>query len=111
VYRLTVKRNYNTYVPLVVPMVSLRTMSAMTVDAGQAAAERALTAVRTAWADALGTDAIAPDDDFFMLGGHSLLILEVVDAVEEATGVEIPLRLFFEQPRVEPLAEYVAANC
>jgi acyl carrier protein len=85
-------------------------MSTMTGEAGQAERDRALAVVRGAWADALGVEAIEPDDDFFMLGGHSLLILEVVDSVEQATGVEIPLRLFFEQPRVEPLAEYVTAN-
>ena len=85
-------------------------MPTMPVQGERAETERALTAVRRAWVDALGVEAIEPHDDFFMLGGHSLLVLEVVDSVQEATGVEIPLRLFFNQPRIESLAAYVAAN-
>lgn len=81
----------------------------MTRD-GRESSDRALAAVRDAWIDALGLNGVESDDDFFVLGGHSLLVLEVVDAVEETTGVAIPPRYFFDHPRLGALAEYVAAN-
>jgi acyl carrier protein len=64
----------------------------------------ALEVVRQAWRDALALEDIEPDDDFFLLGGHSLLVLEVVDAIEAETGTAIPLGSFFEDPTPRSLA-------
>jgi acyl carrier protein len=72
--------------------------------------DRAVRAVRAAWSEALGVADVEDEDDFFALGGHSLLVVEVVEAVERATGVEIPIALFFERPYVPALAEYVSAG-
>jgi acyl carrier protein len=69
---------------------------------------RALEVVRRAWRDVLALEDIEPDDDFFLLGGHSLLVLEVVDTIEAETGTAIPLGDFFEHPTPRALAGYLA---
>jgi len=66
--------------------------------------------VRRAWRDVLALEDIAPDDDFFLLGGHSLLVLEVVDAIEAETGTAIPLGDFFEHPTPRALATFLTED-
>jgi nonribosomal peptide synthetase DhbF len=67
----------------------------------------ALEVVRRAWRDVLALEDVQPDDDFFLLGGHSLLVLEVVDAIEAETGTAIPLGAFFEDPTPRSLASHL----
>ena len=41
------------------------------------------------WTQVLGTEPIGIDDNFFDLGGHSLLSLKIVDRVEKELGVQV----------------------
>ncbi len=50
------------------------------------------------WARLLGADSIGPDDNFFSLGGHSLLTVELISRVQEATGVLLVAQTVFEAP-------------
>jgi amino acid adenylation domain-containing protein/non-ribosomal peptide synthase protein (TIGR01720 family) len=59
------------------------------------------------WAEVLGTDRIGARDDFFALGGHSLLGTRITTRVREAFGVELPLRAVFEAPILADQAERV----
>ena len=47
------------------------------------------------------------DDDFFLLGGHSLLGTQVIIKAREAFGVELQLLHLFEARSVERLATVV----
>jgi len=52
----------------------------------------------------LGVEQISIDDNFFMLGGHSLLGTQVIMRVVDAFGVDMPLRTIFEAPTVRLLS-------
>jgi amino acid adenylation domain-containing protein len=56
------------------------------------------------WADLLEVDHVGRDDNFFALGGHSLLMTRIAARVREAFGVAPPMRSFFERPTVAHLA-------
>ena len=61
--------------------------------APRTAVEERLTSV---WARILHVDRVGVDDDFFEVGGHSLLAIQLLVEVEGEFGVKVPLAAFFE---------------
>jgi amino acid adenylation domain-containing protein len=59
--------------------------------------------VASVWA-ALLNRSVGLHDDFFAVGGHSLMAVEAVGLLQERLGYEIPLRLLFTHPTVAGLA-------
>lgn len=45
------------------------------------------------WVRALGVKKISPDDNFFAIGGHSLLGVKVLAEIQAKTGIEEELKL------------------
>ena len=62
------------------------------------------------WQEVLGLEQIGVEDNFFDLGGHSLLATQVISRVREAFHAELPLRIFFETPRVASLAQAITRS-
>lgn len=52
----------------------------------------------------LSLNQVSINDNFFMLGGHSLLGTQLVSQIRGAFGVELALRTLFESPTIEQLA-------
>ncbi|HEY0636759.1 MAG TPA: amino acid adenylation domain-containing protein, partial [Pseudonocardiaceae bacterium] len=74
-------------------------------EAGAGEAETELERVLALlWADVLERDRVGMDDDFFDIGGHSLLAPVLVARVGEALGREVPVRAVFEHPTVRTMA-------
>jgi amino acid adenylation domain-containing protein len=65
-------------------------------------------AVASIWADVLNLDLVDVHDNFFLLGGHSLLITQVISRVREILAVELPVRSMFESPTVATFCEAIA---
>jgi amino acid adenylation domain-containing protein len=80
-----------------------------------AAAQRAYVVPRNAteqqiaeiWAEVLRRDlsSISIEDNFFDLGGHSLMATQVVSRIRERFALEISMRVMFDQPTIARLAE------
>ncbi len=59
------------------------------------------------WQRILGVESIGIYDSFFDLGGHSLLITQVVNDIRRTFKVELPLRSMFEQATVAAIAQLI----
>lgn len=61
-------------------------------------------------AELLGQPAVDPDDNFFDIGGHSLLAIRLLTRIRERYGVDMPLGDLFDNPTAGAIAEYVDTN-
>ena len=63
--------------------------------------------VAEVFAEVLGIDRVGLDDDFFALGGDSLIATRVSVRLQLALGREVPVRYLFDASTVERLADYL----
>ncbi|GAA2076870.1 hypothetical protein GCM10009780_11900 [Actinomadura alba] len=65
------------------------------------------------WSNLLGSElenVCSADDTFFAAGGHSLLVLRLLDRIHERFGVEVSLREYFGSPVLADLAKLVESK-
>ena len=72
-----------------------------TAVGGAGGLEGALAAI---WADLLGVSSVGPDDDFFDLGGHSLIAIRMMSRIQKAMGVRLQLAELFDAPTITAIA-------
>ncbi len=60
------------------------------------------------WSELLGTPEIGRDDDFFSLGGHSLMALRLFSRISRDFGRSLPLAALLSHPTVARLAALLA---
>ncbi|WP_189980206.1 non-ribosomal peptide synthetase, partial [Streptomyces capoamus] len=85
-----------------------RSASATAQDAPRSDSLQA--AVAGIWAEELGVAEVALDDDFFDLGGHSLMVAKVIRRTRTELGAQIGARALFEAPRLADFVERVRAQ-
>jgi acyl carrier protein len=59
------------------------------------------------WASVLKLDKVGIHDNFFDLGGHSLMATRVVSRIREVIRIELPIRALFEMPTVATLSNLI----
>ena len=64
--------------------------------------------VATAWSEVLGTDVTAVDDNFFDVGGHSLLLVTLQQALQRTSGRRVNILELFKHTTVRRQAELLA---
>lgn len=60
------------------------------------------------WHDSLGVPQVGIDDDFFLLGGSSLTVVQLVSRIRETLSVELSAADMFEYPTIRKLAGVLA---
>ncbi|WP_438036960.1 amino acid adenylation domain-containing protein [Sorangium sp. So ce204] len=86
--------------------VELRPESAPMV-APRSSLEERLTAI---WQDVLGIERVSVQDNFFDLGGHSLLLMRLHERVRESFGSDLSIVDLFARPTVTDLAAFLASG-
>jgi len=59
------------------------------------------------WSQILAIETVSPADNFFEMGGHSLLGTRLVSRVRKTFGIEFPLRCVFENPTLREMAAVI----
>ena len=62
------------------------------------------------WQQMLGIDAIGRDDNFFDLGGHSLLVVQVHARLTAALARDLPVTDLFQCPTIAALAAHLGGS-
>ncbi|MGA4844511.1 phosphopantetheine-binding protein [Streptomyces sp. G45] len=62
------------------------------------------------WGEYLDGRAVGADDDFFELGGNSLIGIKVIDRVAQDYGVELSVRDFYLAQTPARVAELIASG-
>jgi len=62
------------------------------------------------WQEVLGLASVGTTENFFDLGGHSLLVVQVQRRLREATGQEVAITDMFRLPTIRALAEHLGGG-
>jgi acetoacetyl-CoA synthetase len=64
----------------------------------------------TIWEELFGIAPIKPDDDYFQLGGDSLMAVSLIAAIEEATGQALPISVLLEVRTIVGLTDLLSGE-
>ena len=62
------------------------------------------------WSEVLKLDRVGIHDNFFALGGYSLLATRIFNRVRSKMGLELPLLRIFVSPTVAELADSIGSQ-
>jgi acyl carrier protein len=60
------------------------------------------------WTEQLGIDSINLNDNFFDLGGRSIMLPFLINKIKEKTGIDVSLVEFFQFPTISSLATHMS---
>jgi amino acid adenylation domain-containing protein len=61
------------------------------------------------WQEVLRRERVGIHDNFFSMGGHSLLAVQIISRIKLAFSIDIPLTALFAGPTVARMAKHIAA--
>jgi Phosphopantetheine attachment site len=67
-------------------------------------------AVATLWQDLFGVERVSLDDNFFDLGGHSLLLLQAHSRLRATLRSDLPVVALLQYPTIRTLANYLSGG-
>ena len=73
----------------------------------EAPRDRIEAVIASIWERLLGVQPVGVRDNFFDLGGHSMIAVRVMAEIEEACGQKLPLITLFQDPTVAHLADRI----
>jgi acyl carrier protein len=63
--------------------------------------------IHAIWSRELKCDGFSDDDDFFEIGGHSLIMARIQGAIQEELGAEIPMDELMRQSTVNLISAHL----
>jgi amino acid adenylation domain-containing protein len=75
------------------------------IEVPRTPAEKKMLAI---WEEALGRKGIGVEDNFFDIGGHSLLAARMMTEIESQFGVSVPLVVLLEKPTIRDLSRTIS---
>jgi acyl carrier protein len=64
----------------------------------------------TVWAGSLGIEKVGIEEDFFELGGASVVATQIVSRLRQMFHMDLPAILLFDTPTIEKLARYMVEH-
>ncbi len=58
----------------------------------------------------MGVKNISTNDNFFRIGGHSLLAMQLVSRIKSQYQLEIEIKVIFEHPTIQDLTKIIAGK-
>ncbi|HEX5403472.1 MAG TPA: acyl carrier protein [Pseudonocardiaceae bacterium] len=62
------------------------------------------------WSQKLKLDEFSNEDDFFALGGHSLIMAQIQEAIAKEFGIEVPMDELFRRPTVSAIQAHLESQ-
>lgn len=62
------------------------------------------------WSEVFHLERVGRDDNFFALGGNSLLGMDLTEALADRLSIRVPVLVLFQYPSVRELAEIITEN-
>lgn len=82
-------------------------VSAVSQASYRAPADETEEAIAQIWQKMLGIERVSTADDFFILGGHSLMATQLIAEVRRVTHTDVSVQALFEEPTIAGLAKRV----
>jgi len=59
------------------------------------------------WQELLGAERVGINDNFFEIGGHSLLAMRVMSSIRKELSISVPIKMLFKFTSISDLSKYL----